>query len=187
MGRKKHHQVDFPDRNITAPDSDDGQSAQDHYSTLPIDEEDREREGPKICDESIHPTKVVTSRYDHTEDGVKLPPMPIMNPEDLVGRTFLLDQREDGQKFRAKIVEAVNDHEDKVQSNPELLRFRCSINNDEFEEIMAYNDIVHHIYVDQDSDVVWQFKDIISHEGPLYPKSSKLQRVQVQCPSQMGE
>ena len=60
-----------------------------------------------------------------------------MNPEDLVGRTFLLDQREDGQKFRANIVEAVNAHEDKVQSNPDLLRFRCSINNDEFEEIMA--------------------------------------------------
>ena len=33
--------------------------------------------------------------------------------------------------------------------------------------IMAYNDIVHHIYVDQESDVVWRFKEIISHEGPL--------------------
>ena len=90
-----------------------------------------------------------------------------MKPEDLVGRTFLLDQQEDGQKHRAKIVEAINAHEDKVQNNPELLKFRCSINNDEYEEIMAYNDIVHHIYVDQESDVVWRFKEIISHEGPL--------------------
>ena len=28
MGRKEHHQIDLPDRNITAPDSDDGQSEQ---------------------------------------------------------------------------------------------------------------------------------------------------------------
>ena len=32
---------------------------------------------------------------------------------------------------------------------------------------MAYNDIVHHIYFDQESDVVWKFKNIISHKGPL--------------------
>ena len=71
--------------------------------------------------------------------------MPIINPEDLVGRTFLLDQQEDGQKFRAKIVKTINAHEDKVQSNPELLKFGWSINNDEYEEIMEYNDILHHI------------------------------------------
>ena len=118
-------------------------------------------------DETKQPPKVVTSRHDHVEDDVELPPMPIMNPEDLVGRTFLLDQQEDGQKFRARIVEAINAHEDKVQKNPELLKFRCSINNDQYEEIMAYNDIVHHIYVDSESDVVWQYKDIVSHEGPL--------------------
>ena len=130
MGRKEHHLIDFPDQNITAPDSDDGQSGHDHHSTSPIDEEDGEIEGPKIYNESTHPPKVVTSRYDHTKDGSELPPMPIMNAEDLVGRTFLLDQQEDGKKFRSKIVEAVNAHEDKVQRNPELLRFRFLINND---------------------------------------------------------
>ena len=75
--------------------------------------------------------------------------MPIMNPEDLVGRIFLLDQQEDGQRFRARIVEAVNAHEDDVQNNPDLLKFRCSINNDQYYEIMAYNDILHHMYVDK--------------------------------------
>ena len=61
-------------------------------------------------DDTKHPPKVVTSRYDHVEDDVELPPMPIINPEDLVGRTFLLDQQEDGQKFRVRIVEAINAH-----------------------------------------------------------------------------
>ena len=61
----------------------------------------------------------------------------------------MLGEQKDAQNFRAKIVEAINAHEDKVKDNPELLRFKCSINNDAFEEIMAYNDIVNHIYQDQ--------------------------------------
>ena len=60
-----------------------------------------------------------------------------MNSEDLVGRKFLLEQQEDGQKFRARIVKAVHVHKDKVQKHPELLKFRCLINNDQFEEIIA--------------------------------------------------
>ena len=32
---------------------------------------------------------------------------------------------------------------------------------------MAYNDVVNYIYKDQDSEIVWKYKDIISHQGPL--------------------
>ena len=85
----------------------------------------------------------------------------------MIGRTFLLDEQEDGQKFRAKIVEAINKHHKGVQNNPVILRFRCTINDNEFEEIIAYNDIVDYIYRDEDSDIVWKFKDIVRHEGPL--------------------
>ena len=55
------------------------------------DEEDGESKGPKIYNESTHPPKVVTLRYDHTKDGAELPPMPIVNTEDLSRRTFLLN------------------------------------------------------------------------------------------------
>jgi hypothetical protein len=34
------------------------------------------------------------------------PTSPIFNPEDLIGRTFLMDEQEDGQKFRGRIVES---------------------------------------------------------------------------------
>ena len=166
MGRKQENIPVIPDRNITAPDSDDGENS-DYIDTTPPPDGETKDSTESSYNESTHQPKVITSRYDHTEDDVEMPPMPIMNPKDLVGRTFLLHQEEDGQKFRARIIEAVNAHEDKVQQHPELLKFKYSINNDQFEEIMAYNDIVHHIYVDQESDVVWQYKDIISHEGPL--------------------
>ena len=47
------------------------------------------------------------------------------------------------------------------------MRFKCSINNDQYEDILAYNEIVHHLYLDQESDNLWKFKDITAHEGPL--------------------
>ena len=167
MGRRLHNPPLVDDRNISAPDSEDGNIIQD----VPQDPQDVPQ-GPVsspdiLYDESKQPLKVVTSRHDHSEDDTPLPSMPIMNPEDLVGRTFLLDKQEDEQRFRARIIEAINAHEDDVKNNPELLKFKCSVNNDEFEEILAYNDIIHHIYVDESSDIVWQFKEIVSHEGPL--------------------
>ena len=74
-----------------------------------------------------------------------------------------MDEQENGQKFRERIVEAINQHDEKVKNNLELIKFKCSINNDEFEEILSYNDIVHGIYTDKDSEIVWKLKEIISH------------------------
>ena len=99
--------------------------------------------------------------------------MPIIDPEGLIGRTFLMDQQEDGQKFRARVLEAINYHDKKVQNNPELMRFKCSINNDQYEDILAYNEIVHHLYLDQESDNLWKFKDITAHEGTLRQTDKK--------------
>ena len=50
---------------------------------------------------------------------------------------------------------------------PYLLKFKYSINNDQYESILGYNDIVQRIYDDQESDIVWKYKEIIAHEGPL--------------------
>jgi hypothetical protein len=51
------------------------------------------------------------------------PPSPLFNPEDLTGRTFLMDEQEDGQKFRGLIVELIEDHESKVEDNPTRIKF----------------------------------------------------------------
>ena len=160
MGRTKgkpHSHIN--DTNIEAPDSDDGDTSSLHNANGEMGSSNK-------YDDSTEPPSVLKSRHDQS-DTMHPEPMPIFNPEDLVGRTFLLGEQKDGQNFRARIVEAINAHEDKVKENPELLRFKCSINNDAFEEIMAYNDIVNHIYQDQESDIVWKFKEIIGHEGPL--------------------
>jgi len=95
---------------------------------------------------------------------------PIRNPHDLIGRTFLLPKQGDGQRLRARIVEAIEDHDAAVANNNEHKKFRLSINNDEYEDIMSYNEIAEHIMRDKETDVVWRFHRIVAHEGPLTPE-----------------
>jgi len=96
-------------------------------------------------------------------------PLSIFDPESFIGRTFLMNTEEDGQRFRARIVELVQDHESNVKENPERVRFLCSINDNEAQEIISYNQVIDHITRDEESDVAWRFKRITSHQGPLKP------------------
>jgi hypothetical protein len=40
-------------------------------------------------------TPIVKSRHDSADDGEILPPMPVIDPSELIGHTFLMD-KEDG-------------------------------------------------------------------------------------------
>ena len=93
--------------------------------------------------------------------------MPIVYPSDLIGRSFLMDINENGEKFRAKIISAIKKHEAGLENHPDHLTFVCSVNDDEYEEILTYNEILHHIEKEENSDIVWKFKDITAHQGPL--------------------
>ena len=102
------------------------------------------------------------------ENGEK--PSAVFNPEDLVGRTFLLDPQEDGQRFRARIVKLIEDHEESVEENPTKLKFVISVNDDKAEEIITYNKLLDYLAKqDEDNEVVWKFRRIVSHQGPLKP------------------
>ena len=92
--------------------------------------------------------------------------MPIVHPEDLVGRIFGVTQ-EDGQSSQVCIVEAIRDHQDHVDNSSTNVKFRCSINNDAYEDILSYNQILEYMIKDDDADIIWKFKDIIGHKGPL--------------------
>jgi hypothetical protein len=117
-----------------------------------------------------HNTKcVIKSKYDYGENN-STRPMPTIDPADLIGRTFLKAPRQDGQRFRCKIVEAIIKNEGDLEKEPALVKFRCSVNNDEYEEVVTYNDIVNHIERQDgglDEDNIWKFKRISAHEGPL--------------------
>ena len=67
--------------------------------------------------------------------------MPIIDPSDLVGRSFLCTE-EDGQRLRIKIVKAIETYEDESHKNSARQVFACSTKEDQVEEILACNEIL---------------------------------------------
>jgi hypothetical protein len=84
----------------------------------------------------------------------------------LIGRTFLTEQ-DNGQKHRARIVAAIEDHDASTEKNLRQMCFVCLVNNNKYKEIMTYNQIMDHIEQLEEDAIVWRFKGIAGHEGPL--------------------
>jgi hypothetical protein len=105
--------------------------------------------------------------------------LPLVDTSDWIGRTFLT-ARDHGQKHRARIVAAIEDHNANTEKKLERMRFVCSVNDDKYEEIMTYNQIMDHIEQLEEDAIVWRFKQIAGHEGPL--TKNHVERVHLQCP-----
>jgi hypothetical protein len=111
--------------------------------------------GPLKDRSSMDQSKPTSTLTD--ELNAEPPPSPIFNPEDLIGRSFLMDAQEDGQKYRGCIVELIEDHESKVEENPTRIKFRISVNKDQAEEIITYNKMLEYITRDEETDIWWKF------------------------------
>jgi hypothetical protein len=82
--------------------------------------------------------------------------MVTVNPQELLGRTFLMDTQEDGQRFCAHIVECISDHKSNVHCSDDHVKFRVSVNEDEYKEIITYNELMDFIEKNQENDaIVW--------------------------------
>ena len=75
--------------------------------------------------------------------------------------------QEYGQNFRVHIVKMIDNHKTKLEKDPDHIQFICSVDDDQYKDIMSYNDIISHITKQEDENIVWKFKRIVSHEGPL--------------------
>jgi hypothetical protein len=109
---------------------------------------------PLNSDERLKP--IIQSCHDspdHGESG-----MPIVNPNDLIGCTFLMPQQEDGQQFRTHIVQAIDDFETKLGQDKDHKRFCCSVNDGQYEEILSYSELMHSLESAEDGEGnVWRF------------------------------
>ena len=72
--------------------------------------------------------------------------MPVIDPLELIGRTFLMD-KEDGQRHHARILNVIDEeeickrigeHERELFRQPGHVQFVCSVNDDDYEEILSY-------------------------------------------------
>jgi hypothetical protein len=73
-----------------------------------------------------------------------------------------MDKQEDGQHYRGRIVQLIEDHESMVDENPTRIKYRVSVNNDQAEEIITYNKLLDYLAKDEENDIVWKFRRIIS-------------------------
>ena len=119
------------------------------------------------------PTVFIKSRYDDGPTSNK--PLPEFNPDDLVGRTFLLPPGDNGERLRAKVtrkvVEVIEEAEgERVQK----LSYILGLGNGKVEEIISYNQLEDHLEasVNEDnkiSDDLFKSRALIDHQGPLKP------------------
>ena len=124
--------------------------------------------------EDYQPPSIIKSRSKESEEVMdengepqtRYYQLPLVDTSDLIGRTFLTEQ-EDGQIHRARIVAAIEDHDATKERNPDRMKFVCSVNDDKYEEIMTYNQIMNHIEQSEEDAIIWKFKRIAGHEGPL--------------------
>ena len=85
-------------------------------------------------------------------------------PNDLINCTYLTAPDEDGQRFRAKIIQKIVEHEDALEQEY-LLKGRKPM---KLLHIMTSIIFLQEEMSDT-ADQLWTFKDIIAHEGPLAP------------------
>jgi hypothetical protein len=74
---------------------------------------------------------------DESKPADTVTPSPVFNPKDLIGRPFLMDEQPDGQRPRARIIQLLEDHESKLEDNPTRIKFKCSLNNDQQENVTS--------------------------------------------------
>ena len=53
-----------------------------------------------------------------------------------------LTPKEDGETSRIKVIEAISDHHDANSVYKPTVKFKCSVNNDAYEEVLSYNQIL---------------------------------------------
>jgi hypothetical protein len=75
--------------------------------------------------------------------------MVTIDPKDLIGKTFLKETKEDGQRFRARVVRTIIYKDDELKKGSEYIKFICKAPNSTVGEIFTYNQILDHIEKDK--------------------------------------
>jgi len=107
------------------------------------------------------------------DDNTSNTTMAIIDPNDLIGRTYLTNPSEDGQRMRLKVIEILDRDDDDRMQSPLITKFRAVNGQDTYEEVVTYNQLIDHLDNDDGQDGLWKFKTISGHQGPLKPSDKE--------------
>ena len=118
------------------------------------------------------PMVFVRSRQDDSQSATK--PMAEYNPDDLIGRTFLLPKNEQGERLRATIkrtvIETPKHLDDQHDNAIEKINFHLDVGKGRAEAIMSYVQILDHLDHQEQHEDLYKFRAITGHQGPLSPQ-----------------
>ena len=121
---------------------------------------------------SKNPTVFIRSRQD-AADPSHIKPMPEFDPDDLIGRTFLLPPQENAERLRVKVTKNVVEEIEAEDANriPNI-NFILDIGEGKVEELITYNQLLDHLEQGEEEDnfmdqELHRFRAIIGHKGPL--------------------
>ena len=118
------------------------------------------------------PIIFVRSRQDDSQSTTT--PMAEYNPDSLVGRTFLLQKNEQGERLRAtikrKIIETSKLLDNQHDNAIDKINFHLDVGQGRAEAIMSCVQIVDHLDRQEQQEDLYKFRAITGHQGPLSPQ-----------------
>ena len=120
--------------------------------------------------------------------------LPRYSKEDLIGRSFLLKENQNGTKPRGRIKRVVTNKEDAQLEDNEGIQFLVKVEGRNVDEILSYNEVLDY-YLNQQcggvnqewghEDGNFKFRSILKHSEPL-KKGDKHYNGGLQRSSSMG-
>ena len=99
--------------------------------------------------------------------------MPTVNVKDLIGRAYLKEYEDTGERHRAEILEIYDEFIEETKNNHDIIRVKIRCNEEEFEDLISYSEVLDFIDDDcQVDDDTFAIRRILDHEGPLNKKDN---------------
>ena len=118
------------------------------------------------------PIVFVRSRQDDSQSATK--PMAEYNPDDLIGRTFLLQKNEQGERLRAtikrKVIETSKHLDDQHDNAIKKINFHLDVGRGRAKAIMSHVQFLDHLDDQEQQEDLYKFRAITGHQGPLSPQ-----------------
>ena len=94
------------------------------------------------------------------------------NPDDLIGRTFLLPPNQKGERHRASIKQKAIEISHKLDEDHtamlDNINFLLDVGQGRSQAIISYNQVLNFLKKEnQDDDTLYKFRAITDHHGPL--------------------
>jgi hypothetical protein len=93
--------------------------------------------------------------------------MAIIDANDIIGRSYLQEPEEDGTRHRLRIIAKLDEHNANIANDPTMIQFRSTNDQETYEEIVTYRQILDKLDHEDGAEDEWHFKSINDHQGPL--------------------